>query len=516
MADTLRYVASAIPVMVDTAIAWFRRDLRVHDNEALVAAAEADRLLPVYCVDPRSRDTRPYGGSDSFRYPKTGGHRARFRRESLEALRGRLRESGSDLLIRFGRPEAVVPELAAAVGADAVTFHGMPAPEERAVERATAAALRERGTEPRRFWGRTLHHPDDLPTPPTEIDDTYTRFRKAVEADSTIRATHPVPSLPPVPGTDDPTVEAATVRPGDLPSVEDLAATGDSLAAGADGASPDPDERAVHPFPGGEDAALDRISAYLWDGDHLREYRETRNGLLGANYSSKFSPWLNEGCLSPRRVHEEVTAYERERVENDSTYWLRFELRWRDFFQFQVLKHGAQFFAPGGLRRRDDVEWKWDADEFGRWAAGETGVPFVDANMRELNATGYLSNRGRQNVASFLANDLRIDWRRGAAYFETRLVDYDPASNYGNWAYVAGVGNDSRRRAFDVLAQARQYDPDAAYVTTWLPELDGLPADRAHAPWTLSTEEQADYGVELGVDYPRPMIDPESSGDDPV
>ncbi|MFB6091293.1 MAG: DASH family cryptochrome [Halobellus sp.] len=490
----------------ETAIVWFRRDLRTHDHEALITAAEADRLVPVYCVDPRRCGTRPYGGTASFSYRRLGGHRARFRRESLAALRDRLREVGSDLVIRRGRPERVLPDLAVEVGAETVTLHDLPAPEERSVRAATVAALRERDVTPRRFWGRTLHHPADLPTPYTGISDTYTEFRTAVEGDSSVRAPRPRPSLPPLPDGGDPGV-GEVLRPGELPSIAEL--------AGSEDAAPEPDDRAAHDFPGGEDAALDRLSAYIWEGDHLREYRETRNGLAGPDYSSKFSPWLNEGCLSPRRVHAEVRAYERERVENDSTYWLLFELRWRDFFQFQILKHGGQFFAPGGLRRRD-VDWEWDETAFERWAAGETGVPFVDASMRELNATGYLSNRGRQNAASFLVNDLGIDWRRGAAYFERRLVDYDPASNYGNWAYVAGVGNDSRERAFDVLSQAKRYDPDAAFVTRWLPELDALPGERAHEPWTLTSEEQADFEVELGVDYPRPLIDPATSGDDPA
>ena len=215
------------------------------------------------------------------------------------------------------------------------------------------------------------------------------------------------------------------------------------------------------------------------------------------------------GCLSPRTVYQEVSRYENERVANEDTYWLIFELLWRDFFQFQFRKHGADFFSATGIR---DVkkDWRRDREAFGRWADGETGVPFVDANMRELNRTGYMSNRGRQNVASFLADALRLDWRWGAAYFEERLIDYDVASNWGNWAYQAGVGNDSRDNYFNVLSQAEYYDSNADYVTTWLPELDGLPAEYAHRPWRLSDRQQTDYGVELGVDYPRPMLNIEA------
>jgi deoxyribodipyrimidine photo-lyase len=249
------------------------------------------------------------------------------------------------------------------------------------------------------------------------------------------------------------------------------------------------------------------LETYLWEGDRLRRYKKTRNGMLGADYSSKFSAWLNAGCLSPRRVYEEVKRYEDERVSNDSTYWLVFELLWRDFFQFQFLKHGTAHFTREGIRNRTDIDWRSEETEFRRWARGETGIPFIDANVRELNRTGYMSNRGRQNVASFFANNLRLDWRRGAAYFETQLVDYDPCSNYGNWAYIAGVGNDSRNRYFNILKQARKYDGNAEYVKHWLPELADLPPEYAHKPWQMGPQEQAQYGVELGIDYPRPMGD---------
>jgi deoxyribodipyrimidine photo-lyase len=479
----------------ETAVVWFRRDLRLHDSEALVEAASADELLPVYSFDPREFGIQEYGGPNSFAYRKTGAHRLRFLLESVADLRASLRTRGSDLLVRVGRPERVVPDLARAVDAEFVHFHTLPTPEEVEVEESLKATLEE--ATPQRYWGHTLYHVTDLPESAYEIDDTYTPFRKAVERAAEVRDTYDRPDLPSLPGSvgDDLAV-------GDLPAVEDLDPDLDPV---------DPDGRAVLPFEGGESRGLARLEEYVWERDHLREYKETRNGLLGADYSSKLSPWLNLGCLSPRRVHDAVREYERERVSNDSTYWLLFELLWRDFFQFQFVKHGATQFSREGIRERTDLTWSGTEEQFERWAAGETGIPFVDANVRELNRTGYVSNRGRQNVASFLANNLRVDWRRGAAYFETQLVDYDPCSNYGNWAYVAGVGNDSRDRYFDVVKQARKYDPQAEYVTHWLPELDGLPPEYAHEPWTMSETEQAEYGVELGVDYPRPVVDLEAS-----
>jgi len=476
----------------DTAVVWFRRDLRVHDNEALLEAADAEEVVPVYAFDPREYGEREFGGDDSFRFEKTGPHRARFRRESVADLRERLRERDSDLVVRHDTPERVVPAAAKALDADEVHFGTLPIPEEMGVENAVRKQLRGLNVTPRRHWTHTLYHLNDLPVEYTEISDTYTSFRETVEDRATVREPLPEPDLPAAP--------VGAIGAGSIPSLEDLGV--DEVAS---------DDRAALRFEGGESAGIERLDRYLFAEDRLREYKRTRNGLVGQGFSSKLSPWLNEGCLSPRRVRREVKRYERERVANDSTYWLLFELIWRDFFQFQFAKHGSDFFRRGGIRDRDDIAWREDDAQFRRWANGETGIPFVDAAMRELNATGYQSNRARQNAASFLANNLRIDWRRGAAYFETQLVDYDPASNYGNWAYIAGVGNDSRDRYFNLLKQARKYDGDGEYVTHWIPELSDVPPRAVHEPWTMTEQEQAECGVQLGVDYPEPMIDLEES-----
>ena len=469
---------------MDTAVVWFRRDLRLHDNETLArAVADADTVVPLYVFDPAA-----YADSRYIDQPKTGPYRARFIRESVADLRARLRERDGDLLVRHGTPSDVVPAVAAEVGAEAVYCQTMPATEELTIENATKAALADAGVRLERFWTHTLYHINDLPTPVDDIADTYTPWRKTVEREASVRDPVECPQRVDTPAIDE---------PGDLPTLAELSVA----AAEVD------DRAAVQPH-GGETAGRERLQTYIWDEDRLREYKQTRNGLLGTEYSSKLSAWLAQGCLSPRWIAAEVDRYEAERVANDSTYWLVFELLWRDFFQFQFIKHGGDFFGAQGIRgQAAEKRWRHDAAAFDRWAQGKTGVPFVDANMRELNETGYMSNRGRQNVASFLADVLGIDWRWGAAYFESRLVDYDPCSNWGNWAYQAGVGNDSRDNYFNVLSQAERYDGTAEYVRHWLPELADLPAEAAHRPWRLSEDQQAAYDVQLGLDYPAPMLD---------
>jgi deoxyribodipyrimidine photo-lyase len=429
----------------------FREDLRVHDNPALVAAAQ-ERFVPVYVFDHRDYGETRYGTD------KTGAHRARFVRESVEDLRSSLRELGGDLAVRRGRTEDVVGSLVDEFGVDEVVLQTKPATEEFERERAVREAARAEGAETRRLWTHTLHHINDLPTPPESMNDTFTPWRKEVESNDKPRETVGAPESVETPSFGDA-----------VPSLEEL---------GFD--EPDGDERAALPFEGGETRALERLEEYVWERDRLREYKETRNGLVGADYSSKLSAWLARGCLSPRRIYEEVKRYEDERVSNDSTYWLVFELRWRDFFQFGFVKHGSGFFAPRGIRGVSR-EWRGRGERFERWRAGATGVPFVDAAMRELNATGYTSNRTRQNVASFLVDVLGVDWRLGAAYYEERLVDYDVASNWGNWAYQAGVGNDSRDRYFNVLKQGKRYDPDGEFVRTWVPEKEASP--NPHEPY---------------------------------
>jgi len=469
---------------MSTAIVWHRNDLRVRDHQALhYAAQQHDRVVPVYCFDPRHFDT------GMFDLPKTGPYRARFLRESVADLRASYRERGADLVVRAGKPEDVLPDLVRETEASEVCLFQEVGTEERDVEAAVDAALKATDALPAFFWGKTLYHADDIPfDEPADIPDVYTPFRKKCEKRSSVRATLPAPdALDPLP---------ADLDAGTIPTLDDLGYDHDGV----------PDERSVLPFKGGETRGLERMRTYIWEKDKLKEYKKTRNGLLGADYSSKFSPWLAHGCLSPRTIAEEVDRYEDQRVSNKSTYWLKFELIWRDFFSYVTWKEGDAMFHPGGPAHKDKP-WRDHPPSFERWANGTTGIPLVDANMRELNRTGFMSNRGRQNVASMLAQSLAQDWRKGAAYFESVLVDYDVASNWGNWAYNSGVGNDPRDRYFNIVKQANRYDADGDYVRYWLPELENVPDRYVHEPHTMSRSEQEDAGCILGADYPKPIVD---------
>ncbi|MFS8779113.1 DASH family cryptochrome [Synechococcus sp. W55.1] len=470
-----------------TVLLWFRTDLRLLDHQPLTRACQqGSPLIPLYCLDPRQ-----FGETSLGLRPRTGPFRGQFLLESLADLRQQLRSRGSDLVIRQGQPEHVIPTLAQEWGVKAVYAHEEVGTEEKEVAAAVERALQPLGIPLQVDWGHTLYHPEDLPFCLSQLPELFTRFRKQVEESTPIRDPLPIPAIPPLP---------SGLDPGPLPTLASLGLS-----------SPARDPRARFTYLGGSTAAHARLQTYFWDLDRLRLYKETRNGMLDPDDSSRLSAWLALGCISPRTVYAEVKRYEQERVRNESTYWLVFELLWRDYFRFILAKHGAKLFRPSGIQGIP-IPWQQDWPRFQAWCRGETGYPLVDANMRELAATGFMSNRGRQNVASFLTKNLGIDWRMGAEWFESLLIDYDVASNYGNWNYTAGVGNDARGfRYFHIPKQSREYDPKGGYLRHWLPELAGIPGDKIHEPYRLTAAEQKQFGVRLGVDYPRPLVDLEKS-----
>lgn len=218
---------------------------------------------------------------------------------------------------------------------------------------------------------------------------------------------------------------------------------------------------------GGEHAARTHLSDYF-AGDAAQRYKDTRNALGGWRETTRFSCWLARGCLSPLQVLQALRHHEAEQGASEQTYWIYFELLWREFFHWVAYRYGDHLFAFRGLKS-EPPRTAYDPETFERWCQGETGYDIVDACMRQLLRTGHMSNRGRQLVASCLVHELQQDWRLGAAWFEQQLIDYDPASNWGNWQYLAGVGCDPRgHRRFNLEKQAQHYDPEGDFRRRWL------------------------------------------------
>lgn len=466
------------------AIVWFRNDLRIRDNEALVkAAALADSVLPVYVLDHRF-----ISGVSKHGIKRSGSHRISFLLESLRDLKLQLRAHGSDLLIRQGNPEELIYKLAARSGAAYVICNRERTFDEELVQDALEEKLWKIGAELLYTRGKMLFHTQDLPFPVNQTPDIFSNYRKEVE--------HAIQVREPL--------DVAVVPLGKIFTKMEFGKVPDLLDLGFE--QSEVESRPI--FPGGETEALRRLQYYVWDTGLITKYKQTRDQLLGLDYSSKLSPYLALGCISPKTVYWEISKYEEKHKANSSTYWLKFELLWRDFFRLMGKKHKVRIFLQGGPKGLEEVSGIENREKFEAWCQGCTGVPFIDANMRELNSTGYMSNRGRQNVASFLIHDLKLNWQLGAEYFEKMLIDYDPCSNYGNWNYLAGVGSDPRvDRHFNILAQAKKYDPQGEYVRYWVPELDRIPGDKVLSPEMLTETELLQYGVVLGRDYPCPIID---------
>lgn len=429
--------------MIKIAVVWFKTDLRIEDNETLVKAiSQSENVIPVYCFDESHFETTIYG------FKKTGAYRAQFLLESLEDLDAKLRTLGSGLRIVMGKPEVEIPKLVQEYKAQKVFAKREVAFEERQTEKKVQDELFKLRCELEKVSTSTLYRAEDLPFSIKDIPDVFTNFRKKTEKDSEIRPPFEAPTK----------INSPEISPLELPTLEALGLAKTTI-----------DSRAVLQFKGGETEAIKRLKHYFYDTKCLSTYKETRNGMVGADYSSKFSAWLALGCISPRFIYAEIKKYEKQFGANDSTYWLVFELLWRDFFRFMFKKYQTKFFLYKGIKTEKINSKSLNEKLLLQWINGTTPSDFINANMLELQKTGFMSNRGRQNVASYFCNELNMDWRIGAAYFEEQLIDYDVCSNWGNWAYLAGVGNDPRgHRYFNIEKQAADYDKNKAFRSLWL------------------------------------------------
>ncbi|CAO1613629.1 unnamed protein product [Parajaminaea phylloscopi] len=537
-------------------LAVLRADLRLQDHQIFHLAAESasssssssssqhfkkpiTHLLPIFVYDQRSIEVGGLPGlqkaapakearTRAAGFWRCGEHRTSFLTHSVFDLQSRLRARNSDLSIWAGTPEKVVAAVIKALKdagdeVEAVWMHKEVNTEEVNVEKKIEKALAESNTPIKFFHGKTLVHPDDLGFSIEELPDVFTQFRKRVESQG-FRNPLPAPDkLKPFPEM--PKVEEG---PGvySLGARKELSEVKPVLDALLKPLFDDPSPgnhtklrskelegvASALPFKGGETEALERMEYYFGakaGQAPAASYKETRNGLLGVDYSTKFSAALAHGLVSPRDIAQRAHQLDSSLGKGSRAgggYWIIFELLWRDYFFYVGWKYGASLFTIKGIEETLDPkaaeqkarEWNYpsslddEKDAFVRWMRGETGVPLVDASQKELIETGFQSNRSRQNVASFLTKDLHFDWRLGAEYFESLLTDYDPNSNYGNWQYVAGVGNDPRSsRQFNQIKQAKDYDPKGDYLVTWLPPLKKLLPDRRNDvfhPWTQGPE----------------------------
>ena len=425
----------------NTGVIWFGNNLRVADNDSLKKATDNhEKVIAVFFFNPKLF-TR-----DEFGFQKTAKYRAKFLIETVTTLRKNLSDLNITLLTYFESPEDRIHKIC-----DEFSIESIYTQKEWTREEiSTNNLIRDTLPETVNFienYDQFLYHPEAVSTDFSNIPDVFTVFRKKLEKTVKIEAEFSISKL---------SVENIVENKTEIPTLKHL---------GFDEYTPN--TKSAFPFSGGEDAALERLHTYFFETKKVSFYKNTRNGLVGKDYSTKFSPWLANGSISAKTIYWKIKEYEAEFGANQSTYWVIFELIWRDYFKYISLKYNTKIFKIGGILNK---EYHWNSDEksIQQWINGETKDDFVNANMIELKETGFMSNRGRQNVASYFAKELLLDWRIGAAYFESMLLDYDVHSNYGNWMYVAGVGNDPRDRKFNTQMQADRYDQNHKYRKLWL------------------------------------------------
>lgn len=437
-------------------IVWFQNDLRLHDHKALHEASKEGLPLVAFYAKAFSHPA----ALKSKRSPL----RESYLDQTLLSLKKSLDAYHIPLMVFETSAHEALKTLALQWDIQSVFGHYCASPFER-----YEAVKIKKDFDLKLYETETLIHPSDLGFDIDQTPQGFTSFRKKVEKYLQIR-----PLIESNLKPQEPLIVEDTFQPFIQPLIIDA----------------------------GEIAGLQRLKYYL-DSKKIKTYKLTRNGMLKFDDSTKFSFYLSVGALSPRKIYHEIKAFETIHGSNESTYWVIFELLWRDFFKFQERKHKKAFYRQSGLQNIH-IPWNVNEEYYQAITTGQTGFPMVDANIKELLSTGFMSNRGRQNVASFWVKNLGLDWQLGERFFETHLLDYDAASNTGNWQYITGIGNDFVPfRFFDIVKQGNQYDPDTSYLLYHLPELKKVPKELRYGFGHLPTDQRAQYQVK----GPEPIID---------
>lgn len=444
---------------MNTGLVWFKNDLRLHDNEALTKAIEeCDELVFCYAMEKSNYKKLDLG------FKKCDINRFKFLEQSVVDLQDHLDKLGGHLLIGSDSAAQFLPELVEKYDVSDIYAEQEYASEELNLIKEIQDILPI--VKFHFYWGKTLYHKDDIPFSISKIPLSSKAYRIPAGKESEPRKTLKAPTE---------LNSVRKVKSTKFPSYKKFGFTKKEY----DAAKPLLD--------GGETKALERLRYYTFRSELLTGYRWTRNQSQGLDYSSKFSPYLALGCISPREIFETVKEYEKKIKKNQSTWWIVFELVWRDYFTFKGMKFGDEIFKTKGYKKKE-IPFENNKENFERWCEGRTGIPFVDAHMRQLNETGYMSNRGRVNCASYFVHDLNIDWTWGAAYFESKLIDYDVSSNWMNW----------HMQAFEIyytnpIHQSNKYKAQDL-IREWVPELKRTNDIEVLIPWEFDIP-----------DYPKPI-----------
>ncbi len=459
-----------------TALVWFRRDLRLSDHAALTAALDAfDTIVPVFVWSPDEEGDWPPGGAHRW-----------WLHHSLAALDASLRDKGSRLILRDGSSIDALLDIAEQTDAECVFYHRRLEPAVRTRDQKVDKQLRKAGVEPRAFDGYLLHDPDEIQTGSGGPYKVFTPFWKKMRAQTEVGEPLAVPRM------------GQSTAPNGWPKSTDLDELNLLSSIGWDAGFYDV-------WTPGESAAQDALERFV--ADRLIDYPEGRN-FPARPLTSELSMRLHWGEVSARQAWCAADGWVANGAMREAADKFMSELAWREF-SYHLLWHFPHIPTKPLKPKYAAMPWRTDADGLRAWQRGETGFPIVDAGMRQLWHIGWMHNRVRMIVASFLIKDLLIPWQDGARWFWDCLVGGDLANNTQGWQWTAGSGADAQPffRVFNPVTNAERFDPKGDYVRRWVPELADLPTKYLHAPWTAPADVLKKAGVTLGEDYPHPIVD---------
>jgi len=456
---------------------WFREDLRLADNPALAAACETD--APVICLfvlETEGTGQRAMGGAHKW-----------WLHESLEALSKSIGECGGQLVLREGRAEDILHQICKDQGIEAVFWNRRYDAQGIETDKSIKSALKDAGIEATSKNGRLLTEPWTFETGSGGYYKVYTPYWKSVRAEYSAPDAHDAPD----------TLADVGLQSDQLADWELLPTKPNWAEAFSDHWTP------------GEAGAREQLEAWLDDG--IDNYDDRRNRPDINNSTSRLSPHLRWGEISPVQIWRTVRGRMedgRYKINEDSAWTYLSEIVWREF-SYVLLYHNPDLAEENYADHFRHMPWRDDKDDYQRWCRGQTGYPIVDAGMRQLWEIGWMHNRVRMIVGSFLTKHLLLPWQKGEEWFWDTLVDADPASNAASWQWVAGSGADAAPyfRVFNPITQGSKFDETGEYVRRWCPELKDLPLKHLHSPWEAPDKVLKEAGVKLGETYPHPMID---------
>jgi deoxyribodipyrimidine photo-lyase len=450
---------------VKNIIVWFRNDLRLMDNPALIEAINnSHQIIPLFILD-----------SKILKSPNHSSNRNRFLFESLRELDSNLKKLGGKLILRNGNPKDILLKICKEFNSNIVYYSQDYTPFAIQRDGLIDEALKNNSIETKKFPGRlAVDRLDDIKTQTGNLYKVFTPFCNTwldIKRRQVLNAPNKI-SMP------------ENIISDLIPKIDNLSEN-ENLSPKAQ--------------IGGENKALERLNEFL--KNDVKDYKEEHN-MLADDRTSRLSAYLHFGCISPRYIESRLGNSEGE-------YEFRRQLCWRDFYNY-ILNNFPNNINHEFQEKYQKLKWNNNKDNLQAWKDGKTGYPIVDAAMRQLKLEGWMHNRGRLIVGSFLTKDLFIDWREGESYFQKMLIDADTANNNGNWQWIASVGVDPApvfRRIFNPSLQQEKFDPDGIYIKKYIPELKNIPTEYLADPEQMPIEIQKKAGCIIGQDYPNKIID---------